>query len=445
MDKSNEYLDFLKDKFQSKRGLLISAVALATLFFNTVLQKLDIVSFLWTLAFFEFALLILWWSMRQPKKTEKNKIGFLVAISCSDSDERKKIAEDFIYPLKRLISSGRMGNLFTFIKAPEFLSRYIDTVDDAQSLRIKCRAHFMLYGRSKLRLVDGVKVHVIELNGIVAHQSVSQEMMKKFAIEFGELLPRKLQIPLDGDYLHLEFTSEWAGIVAKYVIGIAAMFSGDLDRAKQLFIEIEGELGARDIKFPIYAELQKRIPIRLSEISLSKARWFYQKWVDDGVDDFRIESEKSILELLPTHKALYEIVNLEAILAFLNHRNCDEAIEELMKIHKKQRAQAWHLNMAFLYGYKGELSNAAKHYDKASREPNDSDALGQIEEFIERILKLEPSHIGLYYCLGLFNQRIKGDEVSAARDYKSFIKEASLLGQHQNEVSLAEKWLGELQ
>lgn len=445
MEKPNEYLDFFQDKFQSKRGFLVSAILLAALLLNTALQKLDIASFLWVFAFSELALLVLWWFMRQPNKTELNKIGFLVAISCSDADERKKISEDFIYPLKKLISSGRMGDLFTFIKAPEFLSRNIDTVDDAQSLRIRCRAHFMLYGRSKLRVVNGNQVHVIELNGIVAHQSVSQEMMKNFAIEFGELLPSKLQIPLDGDYLHLEFTSEWAGIVAKYVIGIAAMFSGDLERAKQLFLEVEGELKQRDIRFPIYAELQKRIPIRLSEIALSKAQWFYKKWVEEGGENFRIESEICIGELLPTHKALYEIVNLEAILAFLNHRNCDDAIAELTKIHKRQRAQAWYLNMAFLYGYKGELSNAAKHYDKASREPNDSDALGQIEEFIERILKLDPSHIGLHYCLGLFNQRIKGDEVSARRDYNAFIKEASLLGQYQSEVLLAEKWLRELQ
>jgi hypothetical protein len=444
MDKPSDYFEFLQNKFQSLMGLIVSEILLTVLFLNTLLQRLDLTVFFLALVITGGLLTVLWWFIRQPKKAEKNKIGFLVAIACSDTDERRRISEDFIRPLRRLISSGRMGNLFSFINAPEFLSNQIHSVDDAQSLRIRSRAQFMLFGRSRLRVVNGNSVHVIELSGIVAHQSVSKEMTENFIAEFSELLPRNLQIPIDGDYLHLEFTSEWAGIVAKYVMGIAAMFSGNLNYAENLFLEIEEELKIRDIKFPIYATLQKRIPVRLSEIAVAKARWFYQRWVEEGDDELRIASEKSINELLPTHKALYEIVNLEAILAFLNHRNCDQAIGELNKIHKRQRGQAWYLNMAFLFGYKGELSNAAKHYDRASREPGDHDALGQIEEFIERILQKEPNKIGLFYCLGLFNQRLKGDFVSAERDFSSFIFKANKAGLYQSEVALAKKWIEDL-
>lgn len=441
MDKPSEYFEFLQNKFQSLTGLIVSEMLLTALFLNTLLQKLDLPVFFVSTVIAEVLLIVLWWFIRQPKKAEKNKIGFLVAIACSDADERKRISEDFIRPLKRLISSGRMGNLFSFIKAPEFLSSQIHNVDDAQSLRIKSRAQFMLFGRSRLRVVNGSSVHVIELSGIVAHQSVSPEMTANFIAEFSELLPRNLHIPLDGDYLHLEFTSEWAGIVAKYVMGIAAMFSGNLNYAENLFLEIEEELKVRDIKFPIYATLQKRIPIRLSEIAVAKARWFYQRWVEEGDEELRLASERSIKELLPTHQALYEIVNLEAILAFLNHRNCELAISELNKIHKRQRGQVWHLNMAFLFGYKGELANAAKHYDRASREPGDPDSLGQIEEFVERILQKEPDRVGLYYCLGLFNQRLKGDSVSAKRDFSTFVLQANNAGLYQSEVALAQKWI----
>jgi len=92
----------------------------------------------------------LWWITNRLPKTKTGKVGFLVSISAGDETERKKIMEDFVLTLQELLKAGASGNLFQFIKVPEHVAAKIVDLDDAQRVRIRCRAHFMIYGRVRV-------------------------------------------------------------------------------------------------------------------------------------------------------------------------------------------------------------------------------------------------------------------------------------------------------
>ena len=187
----NKLAEFFENKWASWQGL----IALEIIAIYSILKLGS--DFYWAVYLCAPIFLIIWgywWRNQQPQRTKANKVGFLVSISCSDPGERKRIQEDFVLPLQKSIGNGRLSKLYDFINVPEHIASKIITVDDAQALRIKAKACFMIYGFSKVRNIGGVNTHVINLDAIVTHQPIPEIASKSFAQEFGQLLPRKLNI-----------------------------------------------------------------------------------------------------------------------------------------------------------------------------------------------------------------------------------------------------------
>lgn len=134
--------------------------------------------------------------------------------------------------------------------------------DSANEMRVRCKAHFMIYGRVRRRVINEKENHIVELEGAVAHQPISDQVSDKLAAEFTELLPRNVHIPTENDLFFFQFTSEWAEIVARYIIGVAASCSGDIKYAEVLYLDVLSRLQNKDNDFPIYRKLKERVPHR---------------------------------------------------------------------------------------------------------------------------------------------------------------------------------------
>ena len=94
-----------------------------------------------------FVVYVLWYSSQRIPKTKKNHLGFVISIHCEDDEESRRIRADFIVPLRQLLRSSKRGQIFHFIEFPQHLASQINDVGDAEKLKAKTRAHFMLYGR----------------------------------------------------------------------------------------------------------------------------------------------------------------------------------------------------------------------------------------------------------------------------------------------------------
>ncbi len=362
----------------------------------------------------------LWYWTRQPETTPEGKIGFVISISCSDDGESKKLQEDFVRPLRDLLKSGRTGYVFHAIEIPQHIASRIQDVEAAQTLRIKCKAHFVIYGRVRLREISGKEVHILDLEGIVAHQPVPESVGNLLAREFSELMPRKIQIEKENDLLAFQFTSEWADLVSRYIIGLAAEISGDWDYAETLFRDARNRLHGKSTNFPIYQKLKDRLPLRISELSLARARVSYDKWAETKDSSFLLQCERHLGTLVKTHQEDRGTLNLRAILAFVLKRDVEQSIALLKRV-KAIGQPLWHLNMAFLLGYKGELKNAIRHYRLAANSEADPETLTQVEDFIVWVLECEPEKYQLHYCLGFFNWQLKGDPERAIHDLNDYL------------------------
>jgi tetratricopeptide (TPR) repeat protein len=384
---------------------------------------------------------LIWWLSTRPPKTPQGKIGFLVSVTSADDAESQRLKEDFLVPLQRLIKSGNTGKAFHFMRLPNHLAEKIIDEDDAQRARMRSRAHFILYGHVKRRTIGGKEHHVIELDGIVTHREVPDEVSKALANEFSELWPRRVNIPTEDDLLAFRFTSEWAELVAKYIIGIAAALSGDLAYAEKLYLDAQERLNTKDKSFPVYQKLSVRLPSRISEIYETHARIELSAWAEDH-DASHIEAMSDHLAKA-TGPSTQSLITTKAISAFMSRRAADEAIALLKKI-QNQNDPLWHYNMGFLYGYKGNLKVASRHYNQASLWPIKPISLAQIEDFMCWALDEEPGKFQLHFCLGLFNWKAKGDTARARLDFEKFLAEGKP-SDFAKERQLAAEWIGELQ
>jgi len=434
---------FLERSWYEKKGLVSAMVLAAGGIAGILLGHLGLSVTLLILLVVEIAIYVAWRISIQPPKTPDKKLGFLISIHCSDDAERQMLNEDFIQPLRGLLRTGTTGQTFHVMVMPPHIASTIDDIDSAQALRIKCGAHFMIYGRVRLREINKQQTHVLDLEGIVTHSTDSENMAATLASEFTELMPRRLHVSKENDLLAFQFTSEWADIVARYVIGIASEISGDLDYAEKLFLDAKERLHGRDTQFPVYKKLKERLPLRLSEISEARARYAFRKWVDTK-DAVHLEQTRDYLNrLLPIHYDSHESINLRAIIAFVIDDDVVTAINLLKKI-KAQDDALWQLNMAFLLGYQGNLKNAIRHYRLAIGSDIDPDIISQVEDFIVWVIHARPNASHLYYCLGFFNWKIKGDLEQAKKDFSRFISDRAP-NKMQKESELASSWISEIQ
>jgi tetratricopeptide (TPR) repeat protein len=422
MDKLESSAQFIEARWHTKLGLIILETFVLFSVFSLTVNHFSIgISILITICI-SIGIALVWLHSIRIPKTSKNKVGFLVAITCNDSHEKIKIDNDFIEPLHRLIKSGQNGHTFDFIVLNQYQSKKIISNDDAEKVRLKANAHFMVYGNVRLRNINDIDTHIIELEGIVSHKQVDSNSTTAFSQEFAELLPRRVHASTVNDVIFLQLTSEWTEIVAKYIIATAAALSGDLEYSEMLYTEIKIKLPLIESKIPVYTQLKHRVPLRLSEINLIKSQRNFDEWVKNKDDLSLLENADNLLnELLPEHQSLDTVTTLKALNCFLLNRDTQGALKLLNSINKRVRNQVWHLNVAFIFAYTAKLNNAARSYRIAAIESSNPSILSQVEDFIVWIIEQEPDKFYLFYALGYFNWKIKGDTKMAKSDFEKFL------------------------
>jgi len=436
-------IKFIKDNWYNWSGLVacefivIAAITIILKFVNvpnSVTVIINLVVFL--------ILATVWFFTTRIPKTPDNKVGFAVCLSCSDDKVIQLIEEDFILNLKRLIASSTTGNTFHFIQVPRHFANCVSTVDEARKIMASMRCHFILYGRARERNIGGKQQKLIEMDGIVAHNPVSTTVTAALAAEFGELIPRRVTISQENEVFAFELTSEWTETASKYIIAVAASISGFVDYAESLFSEVQLKLPYLRGNIPAYTKLKERIPLRLLEIHEARARTAYERWFEHH-DEIYLKILEDELNKVDANSNLPWVINLRSVIAFLVYRNVDEAIRLLKQCPRTNVDGVWHMNVAFLEAYKGNLRKSSQHYRNAINLNIYDETLQQVEDFIVYILFVEPERYHLYFCLGYINWKIKGDNIKAIEDYQSFLSQVKS-DEYIKEAELARKWINDM-
>lgn len=443
MELKPDSIKFIKDNWYNWSGLvacefIVIVVATITMKFFDVPNRITGIIDLIVIVI----LAIAWLLTTRIPRTPDNKVGFAICLSCSDDKVIQLIEEDFILNLKKSIASSSSGNTFHFIQVPSYVANCVDTVDEARKIMAKMRCHFILYGRARERNIGGKQQKLIEMDGLVAHNPVSTNVTSMLSAEFGELIPRRVIINQENEVFAFELTSEWTETASKYIIAVAACISGFVDYAETLFREVQLKLPSLRGNIPAYTKLKERIPLRLLEIHEARARTAYEKWFERH-DGAYLKSLEDELNKVDANSNLPWVINLRSVIAFLVYRNVDESIRLLKQCPRANVDGVWHMNVAFLEAYKGNLKKSSQHYRNAINLTIYDETLQQVEDFLVYILSVEPEKYQLYFSLGYINWKIKGDNIKAKEDYQSFLSQVEA-GNYIQEAELAKKWINEM-
>ena len=165
-----------------------------------------------------------------------------------------------------MLNRSKYRYSFVFVEIPNHFVEQIISPDGAIKTLHNARCSFMIYGKARNVVLNGQIQHVLNLEGMVAHKPIPDEISKSSSKEFADLFPRRLTISSEGDLFQFEFTASWIDVVSKYIIGVAALLSGDVDYAQELFENLQ--LALIDIKLNLQAltKINQRLPLRLEDV-----------------------------------------------------------------------------------------------------------------------------------------------------------------------------------
>lgn len=389
------------------------------------------------------AISIIWHVTNRVPKAKKGNIGIGVAIIADNEAQTKKLQADFIKRLRELSYNWHPASGVSFVEFPAHVADRVVNRSPAEALRLleRSRCHFILYGQAREREINGRK-HVLDLSGIVRHAPITQELSARFGAEFADLFPKRMLIEHENDLLSFEFTAAWIDVVARYIVGIAALLSGDDRFAERAFLDLDKALtGATSSSLPAVAKIRNRLPHRIAEVYKRRLGILSTRHHMTRDKKLLIEMEQ-VLDALEKWDSNYYGLHLSrAMCHFSLRRDVSAANLEIRKCQNVEDG-TWLWSKAFLEVYSGDLMNAWKTYQLAFRAPVGENIHSQCEEFIHCVLEEEPDKGQLHFALGLINYRFKSDYVAARRDLERFLDwVAKGKLKYSPQVEAARKWI----
>lgn len=411
--------DLVKSEWHNPITLLFVLVAAAMMILAIDLSKVDVQTVL-AIAIVSIGIVIIWKYSNRLPKTNKNKVGFIVAIKISKNMDDEQLKSDFADNIKKLLNRSSYRYQFHFLLYPQHFAKKITTHDDAKKYLIESKGHFILFGHLKQRLINGKQHHILDLDGGVRHRPLPAEWQKQFAKEFGELLPKRMLFKVENDIFSFEITSNLIQLISKYIVGNAAYLSGDFDYSLSLFNDIRKELENQSSRFPSILKIKKKLPEKIVDVNLAK--------IDQAFENWKLTKDPENLQAsLPYFEVIeklnpnnYSYLLRNAIRYFVIDRNISKAKQEIHKCRHEDNP-AWRYSNAFLFAFENDLDFASKQYQEAFRKTENSQLPIEVEEFIIWVLQEHPEKTQLYYCLGLINYFGKKDFISAIRDFRMFL------------------------
>lgn len=439
-------LTWITDKWEKKSTIILISMVIFLLlvlrFSGSNLLDISLPELIFIIGVI-FLIYLIWVLSVKTPKNKKNHFGFCIAIDSETKSQGEKIKSDFIKILQTYLDVKNDVFKYNLIILPKHLTKRITNVAKAKKYLFKMKCHFMVYGFTRLREINGKNTYMLNLDALVAHRTVPENVKNHLEKEFGELFPRKLLIDQDNDAFKFEITTQWINIVSRYIIGIAFLISGFLKKAEEHFQFLNNNADIQGCNIPQLLKVKKRLPLRLSEINTVYALNQIEQWKINHEIQHLDQMYGYINKIRALSGMNYEIRLLLSIYLFVRKREIDKAILELKKC-KNIKDVTWKYNIAFLYAYKSDLRRAKFMYKSAFKGLCSPNITIQTEVFIEWILDKEPDKIQFYYCLGLINWFDKGDLELAKKCFNQFI-EKDVNNKFPNETRLSKSYLNTIQ
>lgn len=411
----------IRASWHTKLGLALSWL-LALLVSVSVAAVLPEKSFYLSVVLFAVIALVAagkWTLDRRLKKCPNGKVGFLLAISVDDADTYKLFKRDFIHNIEHLLLQSGVGQKIWVGEVPQWRLEKAPSMDDAIALRSGANCTFVLFGQVRTRQGER-RQHYIDLSGVVAHAETEEHNTTKLRNEFSELLPRRIIADEGSELPTFEMTSALSSMVAKYIAGIGAYLSGSLDAAEALYKDAANIARASKDAHEISRKIWDRLPVRQTELVITRARSSYQKWRESREDSDLVEMGRELARAPEAGHVIPEWRTLQAISLVVTAGADLDQIERLVK-SGHDADPVTHMNLAFFDLLRGDLKAAARHYRNADSRNVSMDTIDEVMSFLDWFKVYRPQYwCEVEFALGFIGCHLLKDRDMAAASFDEF-------------------------
>jgi hypothetical protein len=360
------------------------------------------------------------WAITKPRQTKKGHIGVLFALLADSPDEEKRMAEDFVTTLRNCFDNPSTAARFDFIEVEKWRAAKIVDTATAQEVLLASQGQILIWGSVKVRVLDGKEYHILCAREIVLHSAVGLQESRELSTEMALIFPTQINVSRENDLIGLQITSAWLGEACQYFVAVAALMSGDLMLAQMLLEKLESSSIHAKVQGAPAVTLRNCVRTRLADVHFARltnthVRWRRHRRIED------LEEAHRIADVLKSYAHDPYAYHLEqAIYCFVKNRDLKGAQDHIWECRRSGDA-TWRISKAFLSGYEGDLDTAMTFYLKAAQRQCEGHIPVETEEFMTWVLEQEPDKAQIHFCLAYLNWKLKGDPVTARRDFQAFI------------------------
>ena len=376
-------------------------------------------------------------------KNKKGKIGIVIAIVTESERGKNRLEKDFLVALQTLLEKNELETKFNIIQYPEKIAAKIKDRESAEKYLRVSKGHNIFYGSITERNVNGENTFVLRLRGLVLHSILNDEAQKQLTDDLSMSLPEKFQFSEKDEIPGFDITSEMVAYATKFIVGCAAMVSGDLLLAYKLLSGIKVELDycseERNRSNPILSEIYKRNNSRLLRVAQQILDIQYAKYAFTRDRTILLDSEEYFKKIEEIDPDSY-YAKLGFSMMYFCRDDINRAIESL-KNCEGGKDSLWRYNLGFLYAWKGDIENALAQYKKAFHGEIDQRVINDLEIFMSEEINAGRGDIRvLTFFRGILNYRLREDYKLAKEDFELFLQISSL-EEHSDLNALAKKYL----
>lgn len=440
----NEILSIIKNNFYRIRALLLGFVLIFLLYVPTDSLIKEVLPTLTDRFILLDLLLILWcfyWLFKKHylPRVANGKIGIVICIQAENDKQRTRLKEDFARRLTTSISKNKLETIIEVLILDDHETQLMSTELNKYSyllnhkndntkkgfeekkrnwskIQQRVNGRFYIWGKIKERH-DQKNSYILNINALVVYKEVKEDISEIIKKDILAVWYETVSFAEEIEIRGFDITADIIYIAVKYIVGIAALISGDPQTAVLLHKNLENDFSLFTPLPPnlvyVKSNLQSLIAIEL----LILARFLFIK--KDYINA-RKHLEMSVLYF----KNNYGAFILESIINFYEGK----IINSLASVQKAEEYATndgtWRYNKAFLYMYRGQYKDAYKIYKEISSiiYSDEDKTLKEIYEFNQSILNNDKTKIFCHFILGYLLYYKSANCPLALSHFESFLE-----------------------
>jgi len=437
---TDKILNYIKDNFSRKTAFFLGIVGLLIFFatVDTFIEKFSPRPLCRAIVYLSICViwLIFWLYKRNHlPKNKKGYVGIVVCVETENDKQKNRLKNDFVKRIRELIVQKNLRSIINVILLSNYQAEYAIKVleeyvknkqnkeadKEWRKIRQRTQGHFFIYGGIRERQ-DGENKYYLDLEALVIHAPVQFPTQNQIVQEFLSVWYKQISFQEKIEFKGFLFAADSIFIAVQYVVGIAALVSGDVVLALELHTGLDNDpyFSRFNPLPPNLQNVKKKLKVLLVEENFLVAKSFSKQEMFPEAEKY---AERS-LSIEPN----YGTYLLKSIIEFSYKNNPDKSLEYVYRARELAGGEGtWRYNEGFLLMYMERFDEALKVYNKIAEISyiGEENILIEIYKFNEGFLKNHPDKIQSYFIIGFLKFKKELNYPDALEYLERFISESS--------------------